>query len=363
MKQLAVLRKEFMDLTKDPLIAIVLNQFYYWSCRVQDYPSYIKEEEENKPNPQCGWIYKTSEQLIDETLTGVDKSTMCRYITFLLDKDWIARRPNPHNKWDKIPQYRLNRRKIEADLNTLGHVLPHKKNASSQIATSTLQTATTYTYTETTNINNKQKDEAPALLDKMMDVWKTTILHDQPLLTEKRRKHMESLLKTEFLHDLEEWSRLCNRVKDSSFLMGKGSRGWRIRLDWLLRPENYQKVKEGQYDDEDQPLKLESYSPQHPKVAEVLESIKDPKWKEWCTKMAQGLVTANGYVIENRLSLRDLESIADAWFIEYDDHLVWIGSHDQRVLSKIEDLRLKINWSFKQDYGEGRSFRTRLIPS
>ena len=78
--------------------------------------------------------------------------------------------------------------------------------------------------------------------------------------------------------------------------------------------------------------------------------------------MAEGLTLPSGYMAENRLSLNDLESIADAWFIEYDeDFLVWIGSHDQRVLNKIEDLRVKINWVFKADYGEGRTFRTRLV--
>ncbi len=367
--RLVVLRREFMDLTKDPLIAIVLNQLVYWSRRVQDYSSYLQEEKESKTNPQFGWIYKASDELIEETLIGVDRATMCRYLNFLIENEWILRRSNPHNPWDKIPQYRVNLRKLETDLFELGHPVPSEQNSTSQNATSTLQNAqstsqiaTSYTYTETTIKDDKQKEEARARIVKMREVWQSHMPYDQFELTESRLQQMEALLKREFRDDLEEWGRFCIRVKECPFLMGQGSRGWRIRLDWLLNLDNFQKVQDGHYEEYDRPMMVFIDPPQHPKVTEILDSIKDPKWKEWCTKMAEGLKLPSGQMIEKRLSVNDLEVIKDAWFIEYDDDfLVWIGSHDQRVLNKIEDLRVKINWAFKADYFEGRSFRTRLI--
>jgi hypothetical protein len=376
MNRLVVLRKEFMDLTQDPLIAIVLNQLVYWSRRVNDYSYYLREEKEDEPNPQFGWIYKSAEELIEETMIGVDRSTMCRYLTFLLDNEWILRRLNPHNKWDKIPQYRVNRRKLESDLLKLEHSLPGEQNPTVQNATSSVQNATSsvqnapstvqiapsYTYTETTNKEYRQKEEASALTQKMMEVWKNHMPYDQPGLTESRIQQMETLLKREFHDDIEEWGRFCERVKECPFLMGQGAKGWRIRLDWLLFPNNFQKVQEGQYDDYDRPITPLSHPAQNPKIAEILETIKDPIWKEWCTKMANGLSLPNGHMVENRLSIRDLNAIKHAWFLEYDDDfLVWIGSDNQRVLDRIDDLRLKINWAFKEDYAEGRSFRTRLV--
>ena len=39
-----------------------------------------------------------------------------------------------------------------------------------------------------------------------------------------------------------------NRIRDSDFLQGKGSRGWVITFDWFLLPSNFQKVLEGNYD-------------------------------------------------------------------------------------------------------------------
>ena len=39
------------------------------------------------------------------------------------------------------------------------------------------------------------------------------------------------------------------RIKKSSFLRGQNKKGWTITFDWLVRPNNFTKVKEGQYDD------------------------------------------------------------------------------------------------------------------
>jgi hypothetical protein len=63
----------------------------------------------------------------------------------------------------------------------------------------------------------------------------------------------------------ERWSNMCARlsevgldgvleaigkVKDSAFLHGKNNRGWVVSLDWFLKADNFQKVIEGQYDEE-----------------------------------------------------------------------------------------------------------------
>lgn len=39
------------------------------------------------------------------------------------------------------------------------------------------------------------------------------------------------------------------RIQKSSFLRGQNKKGWTITFDWLVRPNNFTKVKEGQYDD------------------------------------------------------------------------------------------------------------------
>ena len=39
------------------------------------------------------------------------------------------------------------------------------------------------------------------------------------------------------------------RIKDSDFLQGKNNRNWIITFDWLVKPSNFPKVLEGNYDD------------------------------------------------------------------------------------------------------------------
>ena len=39
------------------------------------------------------------------------------------------------------------------------------------------------------------------------------------------------------------------KIRNSSFLRGQNRRGWTITFDWFVRPNNFPKVLEGQYDD------------------------------------------------------------------------------------------------------------------
>ncbi len=123
-----LLREEFVALTHDPLVSIVLNQLLYWTQRVKDFDLFLAEERFFNPecnvSPRHGWIYKTATDLIGETMICVDRTTMRRYLKSLIDQGWLEERSNPHNKWDKTSQYRLNLRKLQEDLLPLGFDLP-----------------------------------------------------------------------------------------------------------------------------------------------------------------------------------------------------------------------------------------------
>lgn len=127
-QQISLIRKELVALTDNHDKAIVLNQLLYWTERVKDFELWLKEEknfDSNNPAlPQHGWIYKTAKDLIKETLLCINRTTLRRYMTFLIHKGWVAERSNPSNKWDKTLQYRVNLRKIQSDLSALGRTLP-----------------------------------------------------------------------------------------------------------------------------------------------------------------------------------------------------------------------------------------------
>ena len=126
-----VLKEELVELTKDYKKAILLNQFIYWSERVSDFDKFIAEEKErcskndieNNQEFLNGWMYKSAEDLSEETMLGLSKSNMGAHIKSLVDSGWLNERNNPIFKWDRTKQYRVNIIKIQQDLFKLGYAL------------------------------------------------------------------------------------------------------------------------------------------------------------------------------------------------------------------------------------------------
>ena len=125
--RVSLIRMEFVELTNDPLIAAVLNQLVYWSQRVSDFDLFSREERSSSPDgasPQYGWFYKSTSELLEETMVRMTPVTMRRYLSFLTEQGWIQTRVNPRYKWNRTPQYRVNLRKLYTDLQALGFNLP-----------------------------------------------------------------------------------------------------------------------------------------------------------------------------------------------------------------------------------------------
>lgn len=64
-------------------------------------------------------------------------------------------------------------------------------------------------------------------------------------MTESRRKAVQSALNAVGQEKLTE---LFRKAEASDFLTKRNSTGWKADFDWLLKPENYTKVLEGNYD-------------------------------------------------------------------------------------------------------------------
>ena len=126
-----VIKEELVELTGDYRPALILNQFIYWIERMYDADKYILEEKERalkedmeiNMDESKGWIYKTAEELSEELMTGMSKSTIGRYIKELVAAGYLHQRRNPKYKWDKTMQYRVNLYKVQLDLAKLGYAL------------------------------------------------------------------------------------------------------------------------------------------------------------------------------------------------------------------------------------------------
>lgn len=56
----------------------------------------------------------------------------------------------------------------------------------------------------------------------------------------------------------EKISEAIKNIEHSSFLQGQNDRGWVINFDWFIKPNNFVKVLEGNYNDKPKPGKLKS---------------------------------------------------------------------------------------------------------
>ncbi|WP_074591930.1 hypothetical protein [Thermoanaerobacter thermohydrosulfuricus] len=136
-----VIKEELVALTGDIIEAIILNQFLYWSERVEDFDRFIIEEKEraqanginlNFPLTN-GWIYKKISELKDETMLTDSEKTIRRKVQNLVEKGFLQERQNPMYKWDKTLQYRVNLTYIAKKLHEIGYTLDGYKYDISEL--------------------------------------------------------------------------------------------------------------------------------------------------------------------------------------------------------------------------------------
>lgn len=124
----SIVREEIYALTLDALAARILDQFLYWSDRVDDYDQFLEEEsrratrsgEPITANFAYGWIYKKAAELIDEIMADEGENTIRRRLQWMVSMGWLDERTNPKHTWDKTLQYRVNTIAIIEDLKILG---------------------------------------------------------------------------------------------------------------------------------------------------------------------------------------------------------------------------------------------------
>lgn len=172
-----VIKEELVALTGCYKQSIILNQLMYWSERVRDFDKLIVEEQQRDAAHDVelrhGWIYKTSEELADETMLGLSKSNMRTHIKRLVAAGWISERRNPHVKFDNTLQYRVDFVRLRKDLLVVGYdlhgyvfeALPIEPDPTPDISNRDIVSRN-----ETTRIESKQQYQRLLDRDLKMDV-------------------------------------------------------------------------------------------------------------------------------------------------------------------------------------------------
>lgn len=419
------IRGGLVTLTGNHYRAVILNQLLYWTPRVKDFDLMLEEEKAchqgYNASPRYGWIYKTAEELIKETLLCVDRTSIRRYLNFLIKKEWVFQRTNPFNKWDKTTQYRINLKKIQQDLLALGQSLPdaytkglgetfseiaevssgqnnhsngydapskgeyvlsseqsslkpaetsngHNAPSSGQNnhsngydAPSNGQNARSNTKTTIKNTNKEHTQDAGARED-----FKNSILMveqwckhigQEVRLTEERKHQLKALYHQHFQSDLPQWTQFCQRIQASPFLMGEGARKWRVSLDWILTEGNILKVLEGNFDDSESLQLKKSAGTKINRDQERAETLASIQEPTWQDWCTQLSCRDQQ---KDPVSLFVLKEIANASFAEFDGKLAWIESEDPKVLNCINDLRLQLLSIAQRFFPQARNIRTQL---
>lgn len=136
----AIIKEEYVEITGDVFSAVILNQFIYWLDKMRDVDEYITQERkratENGSSVKIeltnGWIYKTAEELSNETMLGLSENTIRKYLQNLIDKGFLAVRTNENYKWDRTKQYRVDLVAVERALSEKGYHLSDYKIEISQ---------------------------------------------------------------------------------------------------------------------------------------------------------------------------------------------------------------------------------------
>ncbi|MDR3241733.1 MAG: hypothetical protein LBT37_06135 [Lactobacillaceae bacterium] len=127
----AVLREEYLAITGNVTVAMLLNQMIYWSERVRDADKFAAEENKRMEDDgntgnqilNYGWIYKTAADAANDLMNMASEKTFGRAFKTLIELGFLDKRQNPDHAYDHTLQYRVNLVKIQNILAQHGYVL------------------------------------------------------------------------------------------------------------------------------------------------------------------------------------------------------------------------------------------------
>lgn len=128
-------------------------------------------------------------------------------------------------------------------------------------------------------LTKKKKASAPTNYKWLMDEWnsleKLGITPIKKIAQGTQRiKSIQSRAKQ---YDKEDFIKAINNIKESPFLQGNNKRGWLITFDWFIKPTNFAKVLEGNYN---------STKKEEKKEVPLVNNNRELSDEEWVKMMA-----------------------------------------------------------------------------
>ena len=91
-----------------------------------------------------------------------------------------------------------------------------------------------------------EEDKIRIDIDKYIEKWNSLGLNSVLSIKKNRLKSLKARIEE---YGEDNIIKAMDNISKSNFLKGENDRGWRIDIDWLLKPNNFPKVLEGNYTD------------------------------------------------------------------------------------------------------------------
>jgi hypothetical protein len=155
----------------------------------------------------------------------------------------LAQNIDPHRAFCSVPTEHFARSPIYT-------------NTTSKITSNISQTEPVLPSPEQPVLSTSKQED---ILIKMMEVWNSLVEEGkrQIELTKKRAAFLRRAFTDAFQEDLNLWKNYCQKIASSKFLMGKIN-SFKATIDFALKFETIQKIKEGQYGVVDIPIQSQA---------------------------------------------------------------------------------------------------------
>lgn len=290
--------------------AIVLQQIHYWlDTRLN------KNFYEGKL-----WVHNSLKSWLKQ-FPFFSSKTLQRTLGNLEGKKLLFVGSFHKNSWDRTKWYSINYDALDAletsetsDSSSCGH-FDHMHLVKATRCTKTectpaysqggymdkAKVASSYREQENTSKTKNENEVQPhesfrqeELTEKLFSLWQQKI-GCRTKLTSQRAERLRSLVIQELGGDITKWTDLLMRITRTPFLMGINSQKWRITLEWVLKLENYAKVRDGHYDPlESQPHykspdSEDDSADNEERISSILQASIDPQIQLFLKNLRQNL--------------------------------------------------------------------------
>ena len=109
------------------------------------------------------------------------------------------------------------------------------------------QRATYKEYKEIKNIRREEEGESSINPEEVQNLFNKICIFFKPCMTIGKAS-LPKIRKLGQQYSIEEIREVFEKANKSKFLQGSNDRGWSATFDWIITPDNFEKIRDGNYD-------------------------------------------------------------------------------------------------------------------